>query len=211
MRFEKVLKRLASRSLHADKQVASPGQQYSMRAAALGCQAPVGNNLSFSTQTRPLLYRASMMLSINSPDSSSVATPKKKRKHAFIPQSAAVKLTESARTFFKRLLETPPRPEIIGIMLNLSQSKEGDMRMVFSFQFVSASDLAPTDEPVSLEVLEDGITPKPFVESMNDGLPKLYVNGDAFLKVLGASVDIDKDSLTPILHDREGNIMDPNA
>ena len=46
---------------------------------------------------------------------------------------------------------------------------------------------------------------------MDDGLPKLYVNHNAFLKVLGATVDIDLEKITPILYDREGNVMDPNA
>jgi hypothetical protein len=96
-------------------------------------------------------------------------------------------------------------------MLNYHQSKQGDIRMVFSFDFVTARDIGDKDEPVSLEVLEDGVTPKPFADAMNDGLPKLYVNSDAFLKVLGATVDIDLKELTPVLYDREGNVMDPNA
>ena len=63
---------------------------------------------------------------------------------------------------------------------------------------------------VSLELNEDG-TPKSPEQSMDDGLPKLYVNHNAFLKVLGATVDIDLEKITPILYDREGNVMDPNA
>ena len=63
---------------------------------------------------------------------------------------------------------------------------------------------------VSLELMEDG-TPKSPKDSMNDGLPKLYVHHDAFLKVLGATLDVNTESLTPILYDREGNLMDPNA
>jgi hypothetical protein len=31
------------------------------------------------------------------------------------------------------------------------------------------------------------------------------------MKVLGATVDVDLETVTPIMHDREGNLMDPNA
>jgi hypothetical protein len=31
------------------------------------------------------------------------------------------------------------------------------------------------------------------------------------MKVLGATVDVNMENITPILYDREGNIMDPNA
>jgi hypothetical protein len=37
------------------------------------------------------------------------------------------------------------------------------------------------------------------------------INHNGFLKVLGATVDVDLENFTPILHDREGNKMDPNA
>ncbi|GKZ01431.1 hypothetical protein MPSEU_001093900 [Mayamaea pseudoterrestris] len=144
------------------------------------------------------------------------ASPPRKRtagKHSFIPQKAAVNLTEQARTFFKQLLDKPPRPDIVGIMLYYDQSKQhGDMRMVFSFDFVTPADIdLENDEAVSLEVLEDGTTAKPYVDSLNDGLSKLYVHHNAFMKVLGATVDVDLETLTPVLHDREGNLMDPNA
>lgn len=138
---------------------------------------------------------------------------KGKKQRAFIPRKAAVQLTEKARTFFKALLENPPRPDIIGIQLNYQQSKSTP-RMVFAFTFVTAQDLGPTDEGVSLEVVknEKGVTvPKAPADAQNDGLPKLYVSGDAFLKVLGAKVDVDTESVAPILYDKEGNLMDPNA
>jgi len=141
------------------------------------------------------------------------AVPSNKRlrkKREFIPRKAAVQLTDQARNYFKVLLENPPRPQIIGVMLSYHQSKTGEPRMVFAFDFVTEHDIGPDDEGVSLEVLPDG-TPKPPAESMHDGLPKLYVNHDAFLKVLGATVDVDMESVAPILYDREGNLMDPNA
>jgi hypothetical protein len=36
------------------------------------------------------------------------------------------------------------------------------------------------------------------------------VDRNAFLKVLGATVDVDVDTMAPVLHDREGNKLDPN-
>lgn len=63
---------------------------------------------------------------------------------------------------------------------------------------------------VSLEVLSDGTTPIPPNESRDDGLPKLYIHQHAFMKVLGATIDIEEDGFTPFLLDREGNVMDPN-
>lgn len=45
---------------------------------------------------------------------------------------------------------------------------------------------------------------------MDDGLPKLFIHHNAFLKVLGVTVDVDTEKISPILYDREGNIVDPN-
>ena len=137
----------------------------------------------------------------------------------FIPRKAAVQLTENARLFFKQLLENPPRPGIIGIMLHYDQSKTGQPRMVFSFSFVTAGDLASSSsrnaEGVSLEVVSDkkgnNMIPKPPADAWKDGLPKLYVHPNAFLKVLGATLDVDSETVTPILLDQQGNRMDPNA
>ena len=145
--------------------------------------------------------------------------PTAQKKRTFVPRKAAVKLTEKARKFFKLLLENPPRKDVIGVVLNYQQPKSGEPRMVFSFDFVTANDIDPNhDEGVSLEVIEEvdangnKITvPKPPRDSQNDGLPKLFVHQNAFLKVLGATVDVDTETVTPVLYDREGNHMDPNA
>lgn len=86
--------------------------------------------------------------------------------------------------------------------------------MVFTFDFVTAEGLDPDDEEVSLEMLEDGVTPKPPSESRNDGLPKLYVRQNAFMKVLGSTLDVEVEKngvFLPIVLDREGNRIDPNA
>mmetsp|Transcript_144 Transcript_144/g.214 ORF Transcript_144/g.214 Transcript_144/m.214 type:complete len:134 (-) Transcript_144:218-619(-) len=112
--------------------------------------------------------------------------------------------TDSSR----RLLED--NPEKAGIMLHYKQASSGQPRMVFSFGFVTDGEMESEDEGVSLEVDANGdpLTP---VEALEDGKPKLYINAGAFLKVLGATVDVDLESVTPILYDREGNRMDPNA
>jgi hypothetical protein len=165
--------------------------------------------------------------------------PTRRRRKEFVPRKAAVELTERARLFFQKLLSHPPRAEIIGILLNYDQSTTGEPRMVFSFSFVTAQDLerlslahngSAPPEGVSLEMVEEQVpvglvrggdgegagetrlVPKSPAASKDDGLPKLYVSGNAFLKVLGATVDVDpKGDLTPILFDKQGNRMDPNA
>jgi hypothetical protein len=143
---------------------------------------------------------------------SAPTTKAQKKLRSFVPRKAAVNLSDKSRTLFKRLLENPSRPEIVGVLLNYDQSGTGEPRMVFSFSFVTKEDLAGKfldAEGVSLELDEKG-NPKSPQDSLNDGLPKLYVDRNAFLKVLGATVDVDVDTMAPVLHDREGNKLDPN-
>lgn len=133
--------------------------------------------------------------------------------HTFIPRKAAVKLTETSRKFFKNILGNPPRPDVVGLMLKYDQSSTGEPRMVFSFDFVNQEDLGRKyngAEGVSLEVDEDG-NPKSPRDAWDDGFPKLYVHPDAFLKVLGATVDVDMEKLKPVIYDKDGFVMDPNA
>ena len=155
-------------------------------------------------------------------DTTTSSTKTKKRRRTFVPRIAAVQLTEKARTFFKQLLDNPIRPDIIGIMLNFDQSKSGEPRMVYTFQFVTDSDIDhEQDEGVSLEMVpssnidpntgEPILIPKPPIDSKDDKLPKLYIHHHAFLKILGATIDVDTETITPILYDREGNRMDPNS
>ena len=162
------------------------------------------------------------------------ASQRRRRTTTFIPQKAAVSLTNEARTIFKDLLSRSPRPNIVGIWLTNTQSRTGQPRMVYGFSFVTADELSPQDEAVSLQVVQvihsndDGdttttsttttqenesvlVVPKAPTDARNDGLPKLHVSADAFLKVLGATVDVDRTSMTPILYNKEGNRMDPNA
>uniref|UniRef100_A0A7S1GL56 Uncharacterized protein n=1 Tax=Cyclophora tenuis TaxID=216820 RepID=A0A7S1GL56_CYCTE len=135
---------------------------------------------------------------------------KKGKNLTFVPRKAPVALTEKARTFFRSLLKTNKKPSVAGIILNYHQSSTGEPRMVFSFDFVESTQLSPDDEGVSLEVQDDG-SPKPPDQSMDDGLPKLYIHHNAFMKVLGGTLDVDLDKFRPLLFDREGNEMDPNA
>jgi hypothetical protein len=81
---------------------------------------------------------------------------------------------------------------------------------LFSLFFTYLHDNSTGYDRISLELLADG-SPKTPEESRNDDLPKLYVHHGSFMKVLGATVDIDLENITPIMHDREGNLMDPNA
>ena len=134
-----------------------------------------------------------------------------------MPRRAAVSLTPGARTFFRSLLDgvaSGPGDDgdhVVGVVLTYGQSSTGEPRMVFGFDLLRSSDLDPGHDAVSLEVLEDGVTPRSPAEALEDGLPKLYVHRDAVLKVLGATVEVDRETLAPILRDKEGNVMDPNA
>ena len=69
---------------------------------------------------------------------------KKGKKHNFVPKKAAVQMTKQAREFFRKLVEM--KPEKAGVMLNYDQSKTGEPRMVFSFDFVTKEQLHPRDE-----------------------------------------------------------------
>jgi hypothetical protein len=138
-----------------------------------------------------------------------------------------VTLTEPARNFFRQLLLSSPtiRDDVIGILLDYHQSTSGQPRMVYSFRFVTATDIDESlDESVPLweeeEKHDDDDDDSPKNEdgpekittsSSSASHPKLYVHHNAFLKVLGATLDVDVATITPILYDREGNLMDPNA
>jgi hypothetical protein len=146
-----------------------------------------------------------------SPFASAPSPSDRKVKHKFVPRKAAVAMTPEARNFFRALLDNSSNPDVMGILLNYHQSSSGEPRMVFSFDFCKAEQLSPMDEGVSLEVLDDGVTPKPPTESDDDDLKKLYVHHNAFMKVLGCTLDVDKERFEPLLYDREGNKLDPNA
>mmetsp|Transcript_17166 Transcript_17166/g.26011 ORF Transcript_17166/g.26011 Transcript_17166/m.26011 type:complete len:198 (+) Transcript_17166:29-622(+) len=150
-------------------------------------------NLEIKTVPKPFLF-----------------STERKKKTSFVPLKAPVIMTEDTRIFFRKLLENQNDSDVVGIMLKYNQSSSGEPRMVFSFDFAKKSDIGPKEEPVSLEVLEDG-SPKSPKDSVNDGLPKLYVHHNAFMKVLGGKLEVDLDSFKLTIYDREGNVMDPNA
>eukprot|EP00978_Attheya_sp_CCMP212_P019918 scaffold56562_cov53-Attheya_sp.AAC.1 len=140
------------------------------------------------------------------------------RARRMVPRKAPVLLTENARTMFQKLLASITSEKNVGIILNYTQSSTGEPRMVYSFDLVTQADLTPDDECVSLELIEDkygNLVPKLPADSLNDGLKKLYVHHNGFMKVLGATLDVEIDPesgmFTPKLVDREGNDMDPNA
>jgi hypothetical protein len=160
----------------------------------------------------------------------SSSLPKKRRRSA--PSSRLkmrkppVTLTAPARIFFRQLLmSTTIRDDVIGILLDYHQSTSGQPRMVYSFRFVTATDIDESlDESVPLweeeekhddndeaHNNEDGPKTISTSASSSSSHPKLYVHHNAFLKVLGATLDVDVATVTPILYDREGNLMDPNA
>lgn len=132
----------------------------------------------------------------------------------FIPRKAPLALTPKAREFLKSILSKAP-PSVHGIMLRYQPSTlQGEMRMVFSFDFLKENQkISIDDEEVSLELMPDG-SPKPPNLSYGDGMKKLYVHSSAFMKVLGATMDIELEEngdFTPTFQDREGNFLDPNA
>lgn len=174
-----------------------------------------------STNTDPMKIDPSKTTSKEATGSSPFASnsnSKRATKHkftkSFVPPKAAINLTDKARTFFKSLLQTriQNHPETKGVMLKYQQASDGQPRMVFTFGFVSDSDIQPKmgDEGVSLELLDDGVTPKSPLDAFEDGLPKLYIHHSAFLKVLGATIDTNTKG-DIVLFDREGNRLDPNV
>mmetsp|Transcript_26478 Transcript_26478/g.39208 ORF Transcript_26478/g.39208 Transcript_26478/m.39208 type:complete len:215 (+) Transcript_26478:118-762(+) len=167
-------------------------------------------------QPHPLSYRTCNGTAYQQFSTSSSSPPipaKQKKQRGFIPRKAPLNLKPKAREFLKLLLDDAP-PDIVGILLRYQPATDGkSMRMVFSFDFARAAALAPNIEGVSLELLQDG-SPKTPIESESDGLKKLYIHESAFMKVLGATMDIqmnDDGSFMPTFKDREGNDLDPNA
>ena len=195
-----------------------------VRRAIRSSQVGVGSHQFFQAAvSRSVPDTPRILVSLSNPQtglyrlfaSESKKVVRKTAGHSFVPRKAPVALTETARTFFKALLETKQQDDddddddVAGILLNFQQSSSGEPRMVFSFDFVKKSELGPDDEGVSLDVLDDG-SPKPPNLSWTDGKPKLYIHHNAFMKVLGSKVDVDIETLKLTLFDRDGNVMDPN-
>ena len=189
----------------------SPGLQlqrcYSTSTMTLKNDSKEGDNGVKVSHTKAQASQSKSPLSSPLSMNAKSTTTSRRKGRKFIPRKAAVKLTEKARTLFQKLLENHPTRD--GILLNYNQSSTGEPRMVFSFSFVSNDELDDQDEGVSLEVDEEG-NPKSPRDTLDDGLPKLYVHHNAFLKVLGATVDVDTENITPVLFDKEGFKMDAN-
>lgn len=123
-------------------------------------------------------------------------------------------LSPKARKVFQQIIAATKSE---GILLKYEMSTKQAMRMMFKFDLIKdrEKELTDQDEGVSLEVMEDGVTPKPPADSWDDELPKLYIHQGAFMKVLGAKLDVDFNAetgdLTPKLFDREGFELDPSA
>eukprot|EP00804_Cyclotella_cryptica_P018525 CCRYP_004350-RA/>CCRYP_004350-RA protein AED:0.02 eAED:0.02 QI:145/1/1/1/0.5/0.33/3/3209/227 len=168
--------------------------------------APFNNSIGLTE----MLKASSPIQTINS----YFSTKKPHSPRKMIPRKAALHLTPKARETFRKLIAATKSE---GIMLKYEISSQHALRMAFKFDLIkdAKKELTADDEGVSLEVLEDGITPKPPAESWNDNLPKLYIHHGAFMKVLGGTLDVELNSetgeLKPKLFDRNGYEMDPNA
>jgi hypothetical protein len=73
------------------------------------------------------------------------SSSKQSKQRGFVPRKAALNLTPTARKFCKLLLKNAPEG-VTGIMLKYQMSSAGDMRMVFSLDFVRADNIGPEDE-----------------------------------------------------------------
>eukprot|EP00549_Striatella_unipunctata_P012016 CAMPEP_0118688362 /NCGR_PEP_ID=MMETSP0800-20121206/8877_1 /TAXON_ID=210618 ORGANISM="Striatella unipunctata, Strain CCMP2910" /NCGR_SAMPLE_ID=MMETSP0800 /ASSEMBLY_ACC=CAM_ASM_000638 /LENGTH=226 /DNA_ID=CAMNT_0006585611 /DNA_START=13 /DNA_END=693 /DNA_ORIENTATION=+ len=133
-------------------------------------------------------------------------------RRTFVPRKAPIEITENARNILTALLGLTKKNDVVGIMLGYDQSSTGEPRMVFSLNFVTEAELTQDDEGVSLV---DHESDSEASAGIAENKPKLYIHRHAFMKVLGGSLDIDlvkeTGDLKPVLKDREGNLMDPNA
>ena len=151
----------------------------------------------------------------NKTTSTTTTSTKKNKKNIMIPRKAAISITPKARTILKQIINITKSHVIL---LKYVISSQHALRMAFKFVLIkdiSTEINTNTDEGISLEVLDDGITPKSPSDSYNDNLPKLYISQNAFMKVLGGTLDVDINvetgDMIPRLVDREGHDMDPNA
>lgn len=159
----------------------------------------------FSFSSSPLAGSSS-----SSSSSTNTSRPRRKRR-------APVNLTTKTRNLLRILLsdENVPNDKVIGVILKYQQSSTGEPRMVFTFDFVEQGQLGKWDEEVPLlpeeeEEEEETSSSASPEDDEKEVKRKLYVHETAFMKVLGATIDIGDDGLTPILYDKEGNVMDPN-
>ena len=107
-----------------------------------------------------------------------------------------VKLSESAKNAFEMMLEDGNNYE--AVQIGYQQSKDG-LNMVFSFNFLSQSEV---------EIVESRSPPDEYTTIFADESAsinyKLYVHPNALMKVMGATVDIDIETMEFRLLDGEG-------
>ena len=107
-----------------------------------------------------------------------------------------VKLSESARNSFEMMLKGDNNHQ--AVQVGYQQSKDG-LHMVFSFNFLCQSEV---------EVVESRSPPDEYATIFADESAsihyKLYVHPNALMKVMGASVDIDIETMEFHLQDEEG-------
>ncbi len=107
-----------------------------------------------------------------------------------------VKLSESARHAFEMMLKDGNNYE--AVQVGYQQSKDG-LNMVFSFNFLCQSEV---------EIVESRSPPDEYTTIFADKSAsinyKLYVHPNALMKVMGATVDIDIETMEFRLLDGEG-------
>lgn len=105
-----------------------------------------------------------------------------------------VKLSKNARQVFEMMLKGDNNRE--AVQISYQQSKDG-LQMVFSFNFLHQSEV---------EMVESRSPPDEYATIFADDSIhyKLYVHPNALMKVIGATVDVDIESMNFSLQDKEG-------
>mmetsp|Transcript_3371 Transcript_3371/g.6393 ORF Transcript_3371/g.6393 Transcript_3371/m.6393 type:complete len:171 (+) Transcript_3371:95-607(+) len=129
----------------------------------------------------------------SSPFANGPATPTTAR--TFKPLRPCVSFTQPASDYLKALISSAP-PPTSGILVKYSHSTSGKPRMLFSLSFTCASSVAAEDELGGGEGVDLG-----------DG-QVLYVHATAFMKLLGATVDMEGGEI--VFRDKGGFVIDPN-
>ena len=132
---------------------------------------------TFSCKHPSLFYRANSSVKLKSRETRS-----------------PIKLSENARQVFEMMLKGDNNRE--AVQIGYQQSKDG-LQMVFSFNFLNQSEV---------EMVESRCPPDEYATIFEDDFIhyKLYVHPNALMKVIGATVDVDTESMKFSLQDEEG-------